>query len=623
VIIIVPMGGVGRRFDEERYRYPKPLINVMGQPMVSRVLSALEPAADDHILLVCSQEVARFPLREIVERQDLPCPVQIQSLDRETRGAAETVSLALAALPAEVQQENVMLVDADVLFEEDVVGLYRHSGGNAILYFEDRGSDPIYSYLQVDETGHVVDVREKERISNLASVGCYCFRSVAVLAEYCARLLQSGDESHGEPYVSDIYRSMLSAGEEEIVALQVQRFACVGTPSQLKLYSLARATSESKRFCFDLEGTLISAPTVAGDYQSARPIRHNIEYLRFLHSQGHHVIIQTSAPTATLEDPENALREALDHFDIPCDELFLAKPAADFYVDDHAINSLLDIEKDTGIYSDYVQPRSFNHVILGGETVRKTAGGPAAQGEVYWYRHIPPVIDDLFPRVDSIDEAGIKMERIDGSTLSSLLVNGCLDRQLLEDMLEAMDRIHQAPAGENGLELDLYANYEAKIEVRCRAYDFSAYDNFEQVLATTLQRHRQYRQRATASAATIHGDPVLTNVMLDRHGGFKFIDMRGQLGDVLTLRGDLSYDYAKVYQSLCGYDVILSGKQPDHEYLRELRESFEVMIRERFGADRVYDLKTLVAGMLLSLIPLHDDEKCPSYYKLACRELGL
>ncbi len=617
------MGGVGRRFDEERYRYPKPLINVMGQPMVSRVLSALRPAPGDSILLVCSREVSRFPLREIVERQDLPCPVEILALERETRGAAETVSLALEALAPEQAQENVMLVDADVLFEEDVVGLYRPSAGNAILYFEDRGSDPIYSYLQVDESGYVIDVREKERISNLASVGCYCFRSVSVLAEYCSRLLSSGEESHGEPYVSDIFRSMLAAGEEEIRALQVKRFACVGTPSQLKLYSLARAARESKRFCFDLEGTLISEPRVAGDYRSSRPIRHNIEYLRFLHSQGHHVIIQTSAPTATLEDPEFALRDALDHFDIPCDEVFLAKPAADFYVDDHAINSLLDIEKDTGIYSDYVQPRSFNHVILGGETVRKTAGGPAAEGEIYWYRHIPAVIDDLFPRVDAIDEAGIKMERIDGSTLSSLLVNGCLDRQLLEDMLEALDRIHQASAGENGRVIDLYANYEAKIATRCQAYDFSSYENFDQVLATTLERHRQYRQRKAAVESTIHGDPVLTNVMLDRHGGFRFIDMRGQLGDCLTLRGDLFYDYAKVYQSLCGYDVILSGKQPDAESLRDLRECFEVIVRERFGAERVYDLKTLVAGMLLSLIPLHDDENCRSFYHLACRELGL
>ena len=32
--IIVPMGGIGSRFQRNGYRHPKPLINIVGRPML-------------------------------------------------------------------------------------------------------------------------------------------------------------------------------------------------------------------------------------------------------------------------------------------------------------------------------------------------------------------------------------------------------------------------------------------------------------------------------------------------------------------------------------------------------------------------------------------------------------
>lgn len=56
----------------------------------------------------------------------------------------------------------------------------------------------------------------------------------------------------------------------------------------------------------------------------------------------------------------------------------------------------------------------------------------------------------------------------------------------------------------------------------------------------------------------MHGDPVFTNVLINSQGKLKFIDMRGALGDGnITIKGDVFYDYGKVYQSLLGYDLIL------------------------------------------------------------------
>ena len=39
--IIIPIGGIGQRFKDEGYITPKPLINVLGEFMVCKLISGL------------------------------------------------------------------------------------------------------------------------------------------------------------------------------------------------------------------------------------------------------------------------------------------------------------------------------------------------------------------------------------------------------------------------------------------------------------------------------------------------------------------------------------------------------------------------------------------------------
>ena len=48
------------------------------------------------------------------------------------------------------------------------------------------------------------------------------------------------------------------------------------------------------RFCFDLDGTLVTPPRDPSDWSSVEPIEKNIELVRQLRRVGHHIIIQTS-----------------------------------------------------------------------------------------------------------------------------------------------------------------------------------------------------------------------------------------------------------------------------------------------------------------------------------------
>ena len=132
----------------------------------------------------------------------------------------------------------------------------------------------------------MIDIAEKTKISDNANVGACGCDSAENLLNLC--------ESHTPTYISALYHTMIRNGEN-IVAQEVSKFHCVGTPIQLKSYcNRYIETAEPIRICFDLDNTLVTYPDVPGDYSTVRPISRNIEFLKLLNRLGHHIIIYTA-----------------------------------------------------------------------------------------------------------------------------------------------------------------------------------------------------------------------------------------------------------------------------------------------------------------------------------------
>ena len=93
--------------------------------------------------------------------------------------------------------------------------------------------------------------------------------------------------------------------------------------------------------------------------------------------------------------------------------------------------------------------------------------------------------------------------------------------------------------------------------------------------------------------------------------------MRGKQGEKLTQYGDIFYDYAKIYQSLIGYDEILENKFIDDNYKNKMLKSFEDYFIEKFSLKQLDNLKNITKSLLFTLLPLHEDKvKCLKYYEL-------
>ena len=50
--VMIPLGGIGSRFQKEGYTAPKPFVSVLGKPMILWVLESLKTRDDDQLVIV-------------------------------------------------------------------------------------------------------------------------------------------------------------------------------------------------------------------------------------------------------------------------------------------------------------------------------------------------------------------------------------------------------------------------------------------------------------------------------------------------------------------------------------------------------------------------------------------
>jgi len=611
--IIIPIGGIGQRFKDDGYSTPKPLINVLGNPMICRLISGLNTQKEDSIHIIYNPELNSYNFEDLLRFKFPNLNFNFLCLDGMTRGASETILFGLNRMSSGLD-ENFLILDCDTFYEDDILDKYRKCGNkNTIFYSKDTQDLPIFSYIRINENNSVTEIKEKVKISGNANTGAYGFSSGRQLKEYCEKISSLSSEL----YTSLIYEEMIKDGVT-ISSELIENFSCVGTPLQLKIYCESNVVKEPKRFCFDLDNTLVTYPRVSGDYSSVEPIHKNIEYLKFLKNNGNYIIIYTARRMKThrgnigaiISDIGKITLDTLSRLEIPYDEFFFGKPHADFYIDDLGVNAFHPLDKILGFIDTKNQPRNFNKVDYNANRVIKTTNN---LGEVYWYDNMPEEVKNMFPSIISATDNIIEMEKIRGINYSYLYTHGGLQEGEIDLLLTALKKIHKSSQNEE--EIDYHQNYGDKMS---RRY-FDNLDLYNKILGTSplfleiSKRMEDYKKSGEVKIGVIHGDPVFTNVFLTETG-LKFIDPRGKIGEEFSIFGDVYYDFAKVYQSIIGYDFILNDLDFSFEYQEKIRTRFE----SNFSEAEIRIIKDIAASLLFSLIPLHSfsESKFDRYIKI-------
>lgn len=625
MIIIIPIGGFGKRFQENGYKRPKALINVHGRSMISKLLDNLNTDKVDYVFIPYNKEYKKYRFEDLLTNQYPGINFKFFCLENNTRGAAETINIGIRILN-EVKDIPVLCLDCDSFYTCDIVSQW--SGKNCVFTFETHNESPIYSYAKVNQDDEIFRIKEKVKISNHACCA-YGFSSMNQLKKYTSKIIEQNITQQLEFYMSGVIQLMIDDGHtfknEQILESD---FICLGTPSQLKLfcnnYSNDKHIMKNKRICFDLDNTLVTFPKLKSDYTSVQPIEKNIELLKYLKAAGNTIIIYTARKMKTHGGNIGKLNadigkitfETLESFDIPYDEIYFGKPHADFYIDDLAVSCFDNLEKELGYYNNKIEPRDFHSIHNGSiATIMKTG---ELEGEYYYYENIPRSIKDLFPIFISGNNTIIIIEQIQGLTVTDLYLSEILNEKTFIYILDSINRIHNCETSTNTC--DIYANYSAKLMQRYNQFDYTVFENSEIMYKTILSSLQHYETHNLGKSTVIHGDPVFTNIIINHYGNTKFIDMRGRVGDQLTIFGDWLYDWAKIYQSLIGYDEILLSKVIDSNYKNRMIDTFKQYFVEHFSEQDFAHLQMISRSLIFSLIPLHNNEKCTQYYNLLFSE---
>ncbi len=627
--LIIPLGGLGTRYKKFNYNLPKSLVNAAGKPILYWLLDNLNFSKINQIIIPYNKELDNYRFESVIKNKYNNLNFLFLKLNYDTEGAAQTILEGLNII--EDGDSPIICLDGDNFYLEDI--LSRWDGENTIFTFNDYNAEPIYSYIKINNDNNVSDIVEKKKISNQACTGAYAFSSWKLLKKYCKIIINNNIRQKNEFYTSNVIKEMIKNNINFInINIKKENYICLGTPFHLRLFcnnipKINALTNKEffskKRYCFDLDNTLVTFPKIRGDYTTVDPIIKNISFLKYLKKIGNYIIIYTARRMKTFNGNLGKLNkdickitfDTLDKFEIPYDEIYFGKPYADFYIDDLAISSYDNLEKKLGFYSSNINPRDFNEIKSNSiNTYRKTSSD--LSGEIFYYNNIPNEIKDMFPVLIDYDKnhKWYEMEGINGIPINKLYLSQELTPELLIHIYGSIKRIHSCKIKKENI--NIYSNYSNKIKKRYNEYDYSKFKNSEKIYNELILYFKNYENNCMGKQSLIHGDPVFTNILVNSLGKIKFIDMRGKVGEIISNNGDQFYDWAKIYQSIIGYDEILEDISLPNYYKNNIINHFESWIINEFNEDILLIIKNITKSLLFSLIPLHNNDKCYKYYDL-------
>jgi len=632
VVIIIPLGGIGDRFKKNGYTKPKALINIFGKPIIFYLLDNIESSSMkiDFVLIPYNKEYEKYRFEDLLKKNYPNINFKFIVLQKNTEGAAETVNIALKTIEIDIP---VLCLDGDNFYNIDIIKIWNKS--NKIITFEDNNDNAIYSYIKLSPNNTVDDIIEKEKISNIACCGAYGFSSSKELLKYTNKIINENIRNKNEYYISTAICEMINDGVIfQNKNIDIENWQCLGTPIHLlkyynnfPKYSCIDGKQKIKpmRICFDLDNTLVTYPRIKDDYTTVDIIDKNVEYLRYLKKFGHTIIIYTARRMKTHNGNVGKLMcdigkitfDTLEKFDIPYDEIYFGKPYADVYIDDLAVNCFDDMEKIIGFYTDKIETRSHNN-ILSSTIDCYDKFSDDLSGEIYYYNNIPKELKDLFPiMLDyDVENKWYKVEKIKGVSVTVLYLSELLTSETLKHIMNSIHRIHNHKSISIDKNLNIYENYCSKLKSRYENYNYSIYNGSDVLYEKIYKKLEEYELHNRGKLSIIHGDTVMTNIMINHFDKIKFFDMRGRIGKINTIYGDSMYDWAKLYQSLIGYDKVLIDKQLSDSYEKKMIKTFEEYFEELNTGLNLEDLKWVTKSLLFSLIPLHNNDKCKKYYEL-------
>ena len=234
-LVLIPAAGAGSRFAKAGIRTPKPLIHVQGQSLLEHTLASFVFEEGDHLMLAVQRG---HSIRETIGSHLAKTYPQIHlhwfELDQLLPGQLATSAAAVEALlqkQPQCRDLSLLIHNCDTGFQWSTE-LGQVDGCASMPVFEAEGDHWSFGQPDPQNPMRAIAIAEKRRISNLASIGLYGFRSAGEFLDRARQQLNDGTTVNGEHYIAPMLQAAIEGGEP-IALPRVQGVKLYGTPAEL------------------------------------------------------------------------------------------------------------------------------------------------------------------------------------------------------------------------------------------------------------------------------------------------------------------------------------------------------------------------------------------------------
>jgi hypothetical protein len=231
--IVIPLGGLGKRFADEGFIDPKPLIAIEGIPMILWAINSL--GVKGKYIFILRKSEGSDKIKAVLEKNVPNC--LIKEIDYLTEGPASTCLLVKEYIDNE---QELIIANCDQIMwwnGDYFLNAARHKDydGMIVVYYANTAKN---SYAKIDRAGYVQEIKEKEIISNVSLNGIHYWKHGKDFVSSSECMIANNDRAiNGEFYIGPSYNYMIKSNKTVgIFHIPECQHNAVGTPDDLREY---------------------------------------------------------------------------------------------------------------------------------------------------------------------------------------------------------------------------------------------------------------------------------------------------------------------------------------------------------------------------------------------------
>lgn len=207
--IIVPMAGRGSRLRPHTLTIPKPLIPIAGKPIVHRLVEDIAKVLNqkiDEVAFIIHESFGQqveTDLIAIAEKLGAKGTIYYQN---EALGTGHAIMCAKDSLSG-----PAVIAYADTLIRAD---FDLDTSADSVIWVKQVDQPEAFGVVNLNANGEIIELVEKpkEFVSDLAVIGIYYFRDIAVLKNELQLVIDNNIIHGGEYQINDGIKQMMEKG---------------------------------------------------------------------------------------------------------------------------------------------------------------------------------------------------------------------------------------------------------------------------------------------------------------------------------------------------------------------------------------------------------------------------